>query len=135
MIALILVSVLGMDPATIEFQIFKKEAVKQLACKWSDKNIQEFYTEWNKGVEEKKMESIPEVVRRRACIVGMLAFEATASKAIGLNNFENYIEKNVISEKHVKMLGSKEFSKKLTEKTMELLKEEFESEDSDKEIY
>ena len=135
MIALILVSVLGMDPATIEFQMFKKEAVKQLACKWSDKNIQEFYTEWQKGVEEKKMESIPDDFRRRACIVGMLAFEATASKAIGLKNFENYIEKNVISEKHVKMLGSKEFSKKVTEKTMELLKEEFESEDSDKEIY
>ena len=135
MIALILVSVLGMDPATIQFQIFKKEAAKQLACKWSDKNLMEFYTEWQKGVEEKKMESIPDDFRRRACIVGMLAFEATASKAIGLKNFENYIEKNVISEKHVKMLGSKEFSKKVTEKTMELLKEEFESEDSDKEIY
>lgn len=133
MIALILVSAIGMDPATIQFQMFKKEAVKQLACKWSDKNIQEFYTEWNKGVEEKKMENIPDDFKRRACIVGMIAFEVTASKAMGLKNFEDYIERNVISEKHLKMLDSKEFSKKLTAKTMELLKEEFEP--KEKEIY
>jgi hypothetical protein len=124
-----------MDPSAIEFQVFKKQAAEQLAFKWSDKNILQFYEEWQKGVKEKEMESVPDDFRRRACIVGMVAFEATASKAIGLNNFENYIGKNVISERHVKMLGSKEFSKKVTEKTMELLKEEFESEDSDKEIY
>jgi hypothetical protein len=135
MIALILVSVLGMDPSAIEFQVFKKQAVKQLACKWSDKNIMEFYVEWNKGIKEKELDSVPEEFKRRACIVGMIAFEVTASKAMGLKNFENYIEKNVISEKHLKMLDSKEFSKKLTVKTMELLKEEFEPEDSDKEIY
>jgi hypothetical protein len=133
MIALILVSVLGMDPATIQFQLFKKEAVKQLAFKWSEKNILQFYEEWNKGIKEKEMEGIPEDFKRRACIVGMIAFEVTASKAMGLKNFEDYIERNVISKSHVKMLDSKEFSKKMTEKTMELLKEEFEP--KEKEVY
>lgn len=115
MIAALMIAAFGQIPNIEEVQ---KEAKEYCVFKWSNKNIEDFL----KGYKEEAKLKLSKEIHLKLIIIGLMAFEKTSAKEIGLMKAEKYLEKNVISDDDAEKLGSKEFIrkyKKEIEKTME----------------
>ena len=115
MIMALVLAAFGQIPSIEEV---KKETQEYCVFKWSNKNIEDFL----KGYKEEAKLKLSKEIHLKLIIIGLMAFEKTSAKEIGLMKAEKYLKKNVNSDDDAEKLGSKEFIrkyKKEIEKTME----------------